>query len=159
MFNFKSKNAGEIYATQNGMVVSLSEVPDEVFAGKILGDGVAIIPDDDMVLCPVEGTIVDVTETLHAYCIHSKDGLDILVHVGIDTVNLKGEGFESFVKVGDIVKTGDALVKADLRLIREKGYETYTPIIITNMDDIKDIKFNLGKATAGKSCAISYTKK
>jgi len=157
MFHFKNKNAGKIYATQNGTVVDLSKVPDEVFSGKILGDGIAILPDDDTVLCPVDGTIVDVTETLHAYCIHSTDGLDILVHIGVDTVNLKGEGFKSFVKAGDTVKVGDVLAEADIHLIREKGYEIYTPIIITNMDDIKEMKSNLGIVTAGKSVVMSYT--
>lgn len=155
MFGFKKK--GKIFAAQNGRAVALSEVPDQAFSEKMLGDGVAVIPSDDTVYSPVDGTVVDVTETLHAYCIETEDGLDILVHVGINTVELKGEGFKSLVKAGDKVKAGQPLAQADIKFIKEKGYELYTPVLITNMDAVKDISVSTGNVQAGKSCVITYS--
>ena len=144
---------------QNGKAVSLSEVPDEAFSEKMLGDGVAVIPEDNRVLSPVSGTVIDVTDTLHAYCIQTNDGLDILVHIGINTVELKGEGFKSFVKCGDTVKAGDLIAEADISFLKEKGYPVFTPVIITNMDAVKDVSFLTGDVQAAKSCVITYTTK
>ncbi|MFZ2539120.1 MAG: PTS glucose transporter subunit IIA [Oscillospiraceae bacterium] len=154
----KEKKAGEIFATQNGTAVELAEVPDPVFAEKMLGDGIAIIPTDNLILCPVNGTIIDVIDTLHAYCIESDDGLDILVHIGINTVELKGEGFTSLVKVNDKVKVGDKLAIADLEFIKSKGYEIYTPIIITNSDVLKEANHLTGKVEQGKTVVFTYQK-
>lgn len=153
------KKKGEIFSTQTGKAISLTEVPDEVFSQKMLGDGAAVIPEGNEIVCPVGGTIVDVTPTLHAYCIHTDDDLDILVHIGIDTVELKGEGFKSLVKTGDAVKAGDPLAAVDIAFLKEKGYPIYTPIIITNMDAVKTIAVHAGEVQAGKSCVISYTLK
>ena len=100
----KKKTKNELLATQNGTIVDLKDVPDEAFAQKLLGDGVAILPTDNEVYSPVDGTIIQVSDTLHAYGISTKDGLDILIHIGIDTVELQGEGFEPLVKEGDQVK-------------------------------------------------------
>ena len=159
MFGFKKKKEEKgLVATQDGTVIALSEVPDEAFSEKMLGDGAAIIPTSDEICSPVDGTIIQVTDTLHAYGIQSDDGLDILVHVGINTVELKGEGFTALVKEGDKVKAGDVIAKADLSLIKSKGYETHTPILITNMDDIKEISFIEGSAQAGKTVMVTYSK-
>ncbi len=159
MFGFnKKKVEKKILAPQNGIFISLEEVPDEVFAQKMLGDGVAIIPDSNDVCSPVDGTIVQIPETLHAYGIHTDDGLDILVHIGINTVELKGEGFESLVKEGDKVKAGEIIARADLDFIKNKGYATHTPILITNIDDIKSFSNNSGKAKACETVAITYVK-
>ena len=119
-FLFKSKDK-EILATQNGKAVSLSEVPDEAFSQKLLGDGIAIIPDSGDIFSPVSGVIASVFETLHAYAIRSSDGVGILVHIGIDTVELKGEGFETFVKKDQEVKSGDLIGRANLEFIKDKG--------------------------------------
>lgn len=161
MLNFfkkKDTNVGEIFATQNGNCVELSEVPDPVFSEKMLGDGVAIIPTNNDVLCPVSGTIIDVTETLHAYCIATDDGLDVLVHIGINTVELKGEGFKSLVKVNDKVNVGDKLATADLTFIQSKGYQLHTPIIVTNSDGLKGINHHTGEVQQGKSVVFTYQK-
>lgn len=161
MFDFlkkKDKDIKEIYATQNGKSVSITQVPDPVFSEKMLGDGIAIIPDDNEVLSPVNGTIIDVTDTLHAYCITTDDGLDILVHIGINTVELKGEGFKSFVKVNDKVKIGDKLASADLEFIKSKGYETYTPIIITNSNELKEIETFEIETQKGNTVVLTYKK-
>ena len=157
MFNFKKKKQNQIFAAMNGEIVDIEKVPDEAFAQKMLGDGVAISPSDGNVYSPVDGVVEDVTQTLHAYCIRSDDGLDVLIHVGINTVELKGEGFDVKVKAGDTVKKGDLLAKADLSLIKEKGYETYTPILITNMHVIKDINCKTGSAKATETEVISYS--
>lgn len=160
MFGFKKKNkiqkTGEIFATQNGKAVNLSEVPDPVFAEKIVGDGAAIIPQDNTVYSPVKGTVSNVAETLHAVGISTDDGLEMLIHIGIDTVQLKGEGFESLVKQGDKVSVGSPLIKVDLELLKEKGFQIYTPILITNMDSIESMECNTGDTKAGETVVISY---
>ena len=158
MFGFnKKKNLFNMFATQNGEAIELSKVPDEAFASKMLGDGIAIIPNDNNILSPVDGTIIQVTDTLHAYGIQTETGLDVLVHIGINTVELKGEGFKSLVKEGDKVKVGTPIATADLELIKEKGYETYTPIIITNVSDVENFSCNYGNVIAGKDVIINYT--
>lgn len=159
MFHIGKKSTGKIYAPLTGKVVSLNQVPDEVFSGKILGDGAAVIPENGMVVSPVNGTVVNVPDTFHAYYIHSDDGLDILVHVGIDTVKLKGEGFENFVKTGDKVSVGDTLVKVDVNALSKNGYNMITPVVISNMDIINDVNAAEGPARAGQDCMITYTKK
>lgn len=154
-----NKNAGKIYSPVTGTAVSLDEVPDEVFSGKVLGDGAAVIPEDGTVVSPVDGTVVNVPETHHAYYVSSDDGLEVLIHIGIDTVGLKGEGFENFVKSGQKVKAGDILVKADLDFIRKKGLNTIVPVIITNMDAVNSITPAVGAVHAGKDILINYLKK
>lgn len=156
MFNFK-KNS-EILATQNGKIIELKNVPDEAFSQKMVGDGLAIMPTSDEIHSPVNGTIIQVPDTLHAYGIRSYDGLDILVHVGINTVELKGEGFQCLVKEGDKVKVGEVIAKADLSFIKDKGYELYTPIVITNMDVVKELSFKTGDVEAGKTVILTYSK-
>ena len=87
--------ANALLAAQNGTIIPIEKLPDPVFSGKVLGDGYAIDPTDGKVLSPVSGTIVDVQDTLHAYCLETDDGLELLVHIGINTVELKGEGFRT----------------------------------------------------------------
>lgn len=158
MFHFgKKKTEGtQMYATQTGRAIALSEVPDNVFSEKILGDGVAILPKEGVVVSPVDGVIEQVADTLHAYGIHTPDGIDVLVHIGIDTVELKGEGFRSYVKVGDKVKAGDRLAEVDLKLVAGKGYALYTPIILTNMDVVKSMEASLGDTVAGETVVLRY---
>ncbi len=158
MFHFgrKKSEPAQFVATQTGKAVALSEVPDEAFAQKMLGDGVAILPSEGIVLSPVAGEVVEVLDSLHAYGIHTKDGLDVLVHIGINTVELKGEGFKAFVKVGDQVKAGDKLAEVDLALLQEKGFPAYTPIIITNSDAVKSVETTLGDTKAGETVVLTY---
>lgn len=106
----------------------------------------------------MSGTVDVVANTSHAVGIKTNDGLDVLVHIGLETVGLEGKGFDVKVKVGDKVKAGDLLVDVDLNLLKEKGFEIITPIIITNMDDIKELKTNTGKATAKETVVIEYTR-
>lgn len=159
MFGFKKKNNEfKIVSTQSGQSVDLSNVPDEAFSQNMLGVGVAIIPNDNKIVSPVDGTIIQIADTLHAYGIQTDEGIDILVHIGINTVELKGEGFFSYVKEGDKVKAGDHIADVDINFLKEKNYEIYSPVIITNISEIKDFKFHTGLVTAGKDCIITYTK-
>ncbi|RSL30800.1 PTS glucose transporter subunit IICBA [Salibacterium salarium] len=117
----------------NGEVISIEDVPDDVFAGKMMGDGFAMKPTDGEFVSPVNGTINNVFPTKHAVGIKTEEGLEVLVHIGLDTVNMQGEGFEVHVEEGDNVKQGQPLVSADLTLIEEKAKSTITPIVFTNL--------------------------
>jgi len=133
-------------AVAKGQLIGIEQVPDRVFSQKILGEGFGIIPMEGDFCSPADGVISDVAETLHAYCITSDDGLEIIVHIGIDTVELKGEGFKNTVKTGAKVKKGDIIAHADLTLIQSKGYNPTTAVIITNSDHLS--KFQLAEDTS-----------
>lgn len=115
-----------------GTVVPLSEVPDPTFAGGIMGPGVAIEPTSGEVVAPAAGTITHVFPTGHAVALTLDDGTEVLVHVGLDTVKLQGEGFTTLVETGEHVTAGTPLLRADLSAIRVAGYETVTPVIVLN---------------------------
>jgi len=149
---------GSLYSTQDGECIDIKYVPDPVFSDKMLGEGVAIIPKEKTVVSPTDGTVEQVFDTYHAYSIRSKDGLEILVHIGLNTVELNGEGFLPKVKSGDRVSVGDALCEVDLEYIKGKGYELFTPIVITNTDEIKNLEICTGDAFAGKTAVMEYTK-
>ncbi len=154
----RKKQKKKIIAPQTGLCVGIEEVPDEVFSDKLLGEGVAIIPTENEVKSPVTGTVVQVFDTLHAYSIKSDDGLEILVHIGLNTLELKGEGFTVKVKDGDRVNAGDVLCEADIKFIKEKGYEIYTPVVITNADEVKDLEDLKGKVIGGETTIMEYKK-
>ncbi len=157
LFFGKKKKEKELISPLNGSICPLDQVPDDVFAQKMLGDGLAVIPTDGKICSPVSGTISQVTETKHAYCITSDDGLDILIHFGIDTVKLKGEGFNVLVKEGDRVEVGTPICEADIDFIKNAGYELHTPVLITNMDDVSNITVKSGEAHAGETVVMNYT--
>lgn len=152
-------NLGSIYSPQTGRCVSVIEIPDEVFSERILGDGIAIIPTENDVLSPVDGVIVQVAETGHAFCIKSDDGIEIMIHIGVDTVNLRGKGFKCFVKNGDKIKKGDKLASADIEFIEQSGFPLHTALLITNSKEIKSMKPIYGNVSAGKNVVIEYSKK
>lgn len=142
-----------------GKIIPLSEVNDEVFSAEILGKGVAIIPEEGVVVSPVEGTIEAVLDSKHAIAIKSRDGIEILIHVGIDTVNLGGKYYNNFVKVGDNVKVGDKLLEFDREEIINNGYEITTPVIICNSVDFNEIKLlNVGNISGYKEDIITLVK-
>lgn len=148
----------EFLAPMSGELIDITQVDDVTFAEKYLGDGVAIRPTNGNVVAPVDGKIIQVFHTKHALGIESK-GVELLIHIGINTVELKGEGFEVYVEEGDKVKAGDLLVKVDLDLVREKGYQTDTAIVVTNMDDIKSInKKENGLVASGKDSIFEVKK-
>lgn len=127
----------------NGKCVPLSEVNDAVFSQKILGDGAAIIPSEGKVFAPVDGTVSTVFDTKHAIGLLSKEGVELLIHIGIDTVNLEGKYFTAHVESGKKVKKGDLLVSFDQEAIQKEGYDTVTPVLITNTADFSSIKTNV----------------
>lgn len=116
----------------NGRVVMLEHVNDEMFAQKMLGDGVAVAPSENELFSPVDGVVTMVYETQHAIGIRSTENADILIHIGIDTVALKGKPFHTKVKVGEHVKKGDLLTVVDWRFIKKKGMDVIVPIIVMN---------------------------
>ncbi|KKK37685.1 PTS glucose transporter subunit IIA [Mesobacillus campisalis] len=124
----------QLLAPLSGTAVDLETVPDPVFAEKMMGDGFAIEPTEGMAVSPVDGEIMQVFPTKHAIGIRAKNGAEILIHIGLETVSLNGEGFETFVSEGDKVKAGDKLVSFDLDIIRAKAKSIVTPVIITNTD-------------------------
>ena len=143
-------------AIANGSILDISLVPDQVFSQKILGDGFAVIPSDGDFVSPVSGTVADVTETRHAYCITSEDGLEVLVHIGIDTVELKGKGFEALVKNGDRVEMGTPLAKVDLKMIEKEGYNTTSMVVVTNMDKLRSLKVAENPSVKSGEKAMPY---
>ena len=146
-----------VTAPFSGKLVPLSEVPDETFAGGVLGEGIAIEPSDGLFCSPVDGTVETIAETKHAIGFAADNGLEILVHVGLETVSLNGEGFEILVKEGDRVKAGQPVAKADLALIRERGLKTITSIVVTGGADEKELHCAEGLATAGKTPVLTLT--
>ena len=138
-------NQTKILAPVKGKVIPLEQVPDEVFAEKVLGDGVAIIPEDGKIYSPVDGTITTITDSLHAYGFETEDGIQMIVHFGLETVNLKGKGFTSRVKVGDKVKAGDLVAEVDLAYLREQHVETITPVIVCGGIEYDDLMFQYGE--------------
>ncbi|MFL0267551.1 glucose PTS transporter subunit IIA [Candidatus Clostridium radicumherbarum] len=142
----------------DGEVVELSEVPDDVFSDKILGDGFAIIPSGNKVYAPMNGEITVLFPTKHAVAITTDEGLEILVHIGLDTVNLNGEGFTAHVKQGDKVKKGDLLLTIDLETIKQKAKSEICPIIITNMNIVENINIFKGVKKNGEKAADVITK-
>ncbi len=114
----------------NGEVISITKVDDEMFAQKMLGDGVAIIPEDKKIYSPVDGIVSMVYDTQHAIGIKTIDGKDLLIHIGIETVQLHGKPFKTKVKVGDHVKKGDLLTVVDWKYIKRCGCDTVVPIVI-----------------------------
>lgn len=155
--NADSVNAAEgsysLFNPIEGEVVKLEEVPDDVFSGKLLGDGFAVKPTDNKVYAPVDGELKVVFPTKHAVAIVTQEGLEVLVHVGIDTVNLNGEGFTTYVNQGDKVKKGDLLLSFDAKVIEEKAKSLISPVIITNMSDIKGITADFGMKKHGEKAA------
>lgn len=128
-----------ILAPIEGDVVSIKEVSDPVFAEELLGAGVAIRPTNGKVVAPVNGTIAVMFETKHAVSIIAEDGAEILIHIGLDTVNLKGEFFKSYVEANDKVKAGDLLIEFDKDQIQAAGYDVISPIIICNTAEYEKV--------------------
>lgn len=122
-----------------GKVIPLSEVEDEVFAGGMMGQGLAVIPEDGKVYSPCDGTVSTVFPTGHAVGITADNGVEILIHIGMDTVKLDGKGFTKKVKDKDRVKTGQLLIEFDLDLVKEAGYSVVSPVIVSNTDEFADV--------------------
>lgn len=156
MFEFFKKRGGVLLAPVDGKAIAVTEVEDKVFKDKILGDGIAIEPSSDDVYSPCDGEIFQIAHTFHAVCIKSDDGLEILIHMGLDTVKLEGKGFKCDLKQGQKVMRGDKLMSFDRKFIEKQGFKTVTPCIITNMDKLKSFKPLPGDVIHNETNIIEY---
>ena len=148
MFNFFKKKQNNTYmlgAGAKAKVVELKDVHDPTFNSGMLGQGVAIVPSEGKIYAPADGEIAMVFETLHAVSMTADNGVEILVHVGLDTVELKGEGFEAHVQAGDKVKKGDLMLSVDLDAVQAAGYDIVTPILVCNTDEYAAVEGLAGK--------------
>ena len=141
MFSFlKKKEEGMGVASPiKGKTVELSQVSDPTFGECMLGKGVAILPEEGKVYAPADGEISMMFETHHAVSMVTTDGIELLIHIGLETVALKGEGFEAHVESGDQVKKGDLLLSMDLEKIKSQGYDIISPVVVCNTDDYTDV--------------------
>ena len=148
----KKKNATiKLKAPVSGVAVLIEKVPDPAFSGKMVGDGGAIEPASDTILAPCDATVAMLFPTGHAVALATPEGLELLIHIGIETVNMKGEGFEKLVAQGDSVKTGTPLIRFAKATIAAAGNPTVTPVLITNMEKIKSMKIAEGEVKAGET--------
>lgn len=138
--DISGKQEAEIKSPVNGKVILLSEVKDEAFAAEALGKGIAIVPLDGKICAPCDGVVSALFPTGHAVGITSAEGAEVLIHVGMDTVKLNGAGFTVHVSEGQRIKAGDLLMEADLEVIMRAGYDTTTPVIITNTEEYSEVK-------------------
>ena len=139
MFDFFKKEKA-LNSVAKGDIIDISAVEDEVFSKKLLGEGFAVIPQSNDFFSPASGTVSDVAETLHAYCITTDDGLEVLVHIGLDTVELKGNHFKTLVKKGQRVNAGTPIASASLDKIKNTGYKTTTMVVVTNPEKLKSFE-------------------
>ncbi|MEY8352277.1 PTS glucose transporter subunit IIA [Lachnospiraceae bacterium 54-53] len=133
------KERERILAPVEGRTVPLSEVSDPAFSQEILGKGVAIVPAKGRIVAPADGVLTVMFETKHAVSITSDNGAEIIVHVGLDTVNLKGEHYTSYKKQGDRVRAGELLLEFDMEAIKKAGYDLITPVIVCNSPEYPDM--------------------
>lgn len=137
MFFFEDESDSIVYSVAKGKIVALGQVPDEVFSQKMMGDGFAIDLESGKICAPVSGEIVAVFPSGHAYGIRTKQGIEILIHIGMDTAKLNGEGFDIKVKKGQKVKAGDLLCEVDIKAIEGKVPSLITPVIITSGESFR----------------------
>ena len=140
MLNFMKKKEFQIVAPVNGKLLPLDEVPDEVFSQKMMGDGFAVVPEGEMIVAPLSGVAESVFPTGHAVGIKTKDGIECIVHVGLDTVELNGEGFHPLINQGDKVKAGQAIIRIDRASLEKKGYNLTTMVVFpSGYDHVFDL--------------------
>ena len=151
------KKETHLLAVADGKLIPLEQVADEAFSSGVLGQGFAIEPTAGRIYSPAHGTVESISDAKHAYTLRTDDGLDLLIHVGIDTVELHGDGFSPAVKEGDRVRTGELLLQVDIPLIRSRGYATTIPVVVTNPEALKHLRLLPVKdVLGGKSNAAEY---
>lgn len=154
-----SAAAGEVLAPVNGDAIELAKVSDPVFSGGVMGKGCGIKPSGETVYAPVAGELAAIgAPNLHAIAIKGDDGAEILIHVGVDTVEMKGDGFTAFAKQGDHVEAGEALLTFSDDKIKKAGYDDVVVMAITNTDDLKSVdQIKTGTVQAGEA-VLTYKK-
>lgn len=151
LFETPREKHPRLMAVADGAAIPLEQVADEAFASGMLGGGYAVVPSSGVFYSPVDGKVEGVSDTLHAYSIRSDSGLDVLIHIGVDTVKLDGKGFSAAVCEGDRVRAGDEIARADLDLIRGAGFDVTTPVLISNRELGADARFHYGEVRGGSS--------
>jgi len=140
MFGILKRKIREVKAPVDGQIVKIESVNDEVFSEKMAGDGIAIIPIGNIFTSPIDGIVTKIFSTNHAYSIKNKQDLEVLVHIGLETVSLEGKGFERMVNEGDSVSAGDPIIKVDLEYIKANAKDIITPILISDVSKVKSIE-------------------
>ena len=148
---FKKKTV-DLMMPITGQLIKLEDVPDPAFSEKMLGEGFAIQPYDGKVYSPVDGKILQRFPTNHAIGIESKEGLELLIHFGINTVELKGEGFKNFVDIGDLVKAGDLILEVDIDYVKIQDKPLITPIIFTKSNQLKTQSIEYKEFKVNEKC-------
>lgn len=157
MFGFKKKR-NELYAPVDGKLIPIDEVADPVFSKKMVGDGFAVISSGDTIYAPADANVTMIFPGGHVIGLTLTSGTEIMIHVGIDTVNEEGKGFEGLCKQGQQVKKGDALIKIDRSYLEKKGYDLSVIVIFTNQDTYKEFTCeNVTEVIGGKTLTVSYT--
>lgn len=156
--NLFTKSANLVYAPVAGKAISVTEVPDPTFAEEMLGKGIAVEPTEGKIYAPCNGTVSTMFETGHAVTLEAASGAEILIHVGLDTVNLGGKHFTKCASAGDKVKKGDLLLEADLEAIRSEGYNTVTMMVVCNSDEFETFKTSVNKPVTNADVVIELAK-
>ncbi|WP_299734186.1 PTS glucose transporter subunit IIA [uncultured Endozoicomonas sp.] len=154
---FSAEQGTELKSPITGVIVPIEEVPDPVFADKVVGDGIAIDPTGNVMVAPCDGVISKIFETNHAFSMITPNGVELFVHFGIDTVLLKGEGFKRIAQEEQTVRAGDPIIEVDLPFFREKAKSVITPVVISNMDDVSHIHKESGNVEAGKDLLMTVS--
>lgn len=150
----------EILAPISGESVPLAEVPDETFAGGHMGNGIAIKPSEGILKAPFDGKVAHIVKSNHAVILEHSSGVQLLLHIGIDTVSLKGSGFVSHITSGDQVKAGQTLIEFDLNVIRAAGCDTISPVIVTSIEESPpQVNGHYGQVTAGQDLILTVASK
>ena len=160
MFNLLKKKETEptVLAPCDGRIIPLEQVQDATFSQKMMGDGFAVMPAGEYIVAPFKGTVLMVFLTLHAIGLRAEDGLEFLIHIGMDTVNEKGKGFECFVREGDKIKPGTTLIHFDREALQAKGYDMTIPCVITNGTEFSITRLITAEnAKAGKTSVLTYS--
>lgn len=153
----KNKDIKGFYAIMDGKSIDLSEVDDEMFSNRLLGDGIAIEPASNTVVSPCDGEVTLISETKHAVGLKNKDGIEVLIHIGLDTVKLDGVGFEILCQAGDKISVGQPLVNVDRSLLKEKNISDSTMMVLVETNGHKISNYHTNKVIeSGKSLLLEY---
>lgn len=156
--NIFEQTSIKLIAPLSGEIVDLSEVPDPVFADKIVGDGIAIRPTGNKMVAPCDGVIGKIFDTNHAFSLETDTGIELFVHFGIDTVKLDGKGFTRIAQEGQKVKSGDEIMAFDLEFLTANAKSILTPVIISNMEDIKELNKESGTVEVATDTVLEIIK-
>ncbi|OXM14244.1 PTS sugar transporter subunit IIA [Paenibacillus herberti] len=157
--NKKEAQVVEVAAAITGRLVPLAEVPDEAFAQGMMGPGAAIDPSEGVAVAPFDGVVAHLIDTHHAVIVEHESGLQLLIHIGINTVSMQGSGFKALVKTGDAVKAGQPLIEFDLEAIRAAGHSLISPVIVAEEEAAEKVDCQYGTVKAGATGNYTITLK